>query len=205
MPIKNNEREYRSVVELRAGDKESYIVEGYACTFNDPYLLYADEGYEVKEQIDPDAFNNCNMSDVIMQYDHAGRVFARTRNKTLQLSCDDKGLKVRADLSGTEEGRKLCDEIRGGYIDRMSFGFVVKEDKREIIEDMDNGMTKVMRTITQISKLYDVSAVSIPANDNTTISARALSDGLIADVKTERSKRALNILKLKLKLEGERE
>ena len=112
MPIKNNEREDRWVGELRAGGKESYIVEGYACTLNDPYMLYADEGYEVKEQIDPDAFNNCEMSDVIMQYDHAGRVFARTRNKTLQLSCDDKGLKVRADLSGTEEGKKLCDEIR---------------------------------------------------------------------------------------------
>ena len=205
MPIKNNEREYRAVVELRADDKESYMVEGYACTFNDPYLLYADDGYEVKEQIDSDAFIQCDMSDVIMQYDHEGRVFARTRNKTLQLNCDDKGLKVRADLSGTEEGRKLCEEIRGGYIDRMSFGFVVKEDKREIVEDVENGMTKVMRTITQISKLYDVSAVSIPANDNTTISARNLGDGVINEIKTERSKRALNILKLKLKLEGERE
>ena len=87
----------------------------------------------------------------------------------------------------------------------MSFGFVVKEDKREIVEDVENGMTKVMRTITQISKLYDVSAVSIPANDNTTISARNLGDGVINEIKTERSKRALNILKLKLKLEGERE
>ena len=87
----------------------------------------------------------------------------------------------------------------------MSFGFVVKEDKREVTEDMQEGTTRVLGTITKISKLYDVSAVSIPANDNTTISARALSDGLIAEVKTERSKRALNILKLKLKLEGERE
>ena len=205
MPIKNNEREYRSAIEIRAGDAGSYIVEGYACTFNDPYLLYSYDGYEVREQIDPHAFDECDMADVIMQYDHSGRVFARTRNNTLQLSCDIKGLKVRADLSGTEEGKKLCDEIRGGYIDRMSFGFVVKEDKREVTEDMQEGTTRVLRTITKISKLYDVSAVSIPANDNTSISARALSDGLIAEVKTERSKRALNILKLKLKLEGERE
>lgn len=201
---KLNNREYRSVVELRAKD-DSYIVEGYATTFNQPYNLYSYSDYVVNEQVSPRAFDECDMTDVIFQYDHEGRVFARTRNKTLELSCDDKGLKVRADLSGTEEGKKLYDEIKGGYIDRMSFGFVVKTQESTYTDDYDTGVTTVLRTITGISKLYDVSAVSIPANDYTTISARSLGDGLISEIKTERSKRALNILKLKLKLEGERE
>ena len=103
-------------------------VEGYACTFNQPYLLYeymGDSGttYRVMEQIDPHAFDDCDMDDVIMQYDHTGRVFARTKNATLSLVADGIGLKVTADLGGTEIGRQLYAEIKGGYTDKMSFGF----------------------------------------------------------------------------------
>ena len=184
-------RQYRSVVEIRAlgeSDGGEKIVEGYACTFNEPYELYSFEGYTVREQIDPHAFDKCDMSDVIMQYDHEGRVFARTSNNTLTLSTDEHGLKIRADLGGTEAGRQLYDEIKGGYTTKMSFGFVVDTDVREVHEDHTDGNVDVLRTITGIRKLYDVSAVSLPANNATEISARSFCDGVIAELTEERRK-----------------
>ena len=141
------------------------------------------------------------MSDVIMQYDHEGRVFARNRNNTLDLSVDAIGLKATADLGGTDIGRQLHQEIKGGYTDKMSFGFVVAEDQRTSTMDYNTGVETVLRTITKIKKLYDVSAVSIPANDMTSISARRYADGVIDGIKAERLERANKIKKLKLLLE----
>lgn len=204
MPIVNN-REYRSMVfEVRSADTEDeqMIVEGYATRFNTPYQLYAWDGYEVNEQIDAHAFDDCDMTDTIMQYDHQGRVFARVSNKTLQLEVDQIGLKVTADLGGTEEGRKLYEEIKGGYTTKMSFGFVVKTDERKSEYDHEYNKTVVLRTITAISKLYDVSAVSIPANDATEISARSFSDGVIREAKAERLERAIKRNKLMAKMRG---
>lgn len=186
-------REYRMMrsFEIRAedgGDADlDFIVRGYASTFNEPYELGKGEGYTVREQVDPAAFDDCDMSDVIMQYDHQGRVFARTSNNTLDLKIDDNGLLLdRAYLGGTDIGRQLYQEIRGGYTTKMSFGFRVQEDKREITEDLETGEVDVLRTITKVSKLYDVSAVSLPANPGTSIeSARALCDGLIAEAREE--------------------
>lgn len=178
-------REYRRMAEIRVdaqeGEERNYVVEGYATTFDQPYVLWEDlDGWKMTESIDARAFDNTDMSDVIMQYDHEGKVYARNKNGTLDLEVDDHGLKIRADLSGTEAGRQLYDEIKGGYTDKMSFGFVVDGD---VYTDDGNS---VHRTITSIRKLYDVSAVSIPANDATEISARCKSEGVIAEAKAER-------------------
>lgn len=204
----SNGREFRNIapgsIQLREQDNKSQIVEGYATTFNEQYLLYDWRDYKVYEQIDARAFDDCDMTDVIFQYNHEGRVMARTRNKTLELKCDEHGLQIRADLSGTELGRQLYEEIQGGYTDRMSFGFTVAEDKREVIENHETNVTTVIRTITKIGKLYDVSAVSIPANDATEISARSFTDGVIRELEQERLKkraREQSIEALKLLLE----
>lgn len=193
-------REYRMTmpVAVRAlpNENEGMIVEGYATTFNDIYALYTYGGYTVEERIDPGAFDACDMSDVIMQYDHQGRVIARTRNSTLQLRIDAKGLFITANLGGTELGRQLYQEIKDGYTDRMSFGFVVGEDRKEYTVDHDSGHETCTRTILRINKLYDVSAVSIPANDMTSISARSLLDGWIAgkaEESRQREKEKLNL------------
>jgi len=181
--IKNG-REYRQMVIEPVEGVTDQIVEGYATTFNQPYELYSfddDRGtHAVREQVAPDAFKDADMSDVIMQYDHAGRVFARLSNGTLSLEEDDHGLKVRANLGGTEIGRQLFEEIQGGYTSKMSFGFTVAED--DIVPDG----TDYLRTIKRIGKLYDVSAVSLPANDFTEISARSHCDGAIAEIEAER-------------------
>lgn len=173
-------REYRKMEMEARADLDEYIVEGYATTFDQPYHLYSIDGGEVKEQVSRDAFANTDMNDTIMQYDHEGRVFARISNDTLKLSVDDHGLLVRAYLGGTEIGRNLYEEIKGGYTNKMSFGFTVTDD--EIKEDGRD----YLRTIKSIGKLYDVSAVSLPANDFTEISARSHCDGAIAEIEAER-------------------
>lgn len=204
MPV-TNDREYRTIpisqIETRTDDDGGLFVEGYATTFNHRYTLYSFDNYVVDEEVAPDAFDNTDMGDVIMQFDHSGRVMARTRNKTLELTVDPHGLHVRARLDGTEIGTQLYEEIKGGYVDRMSMGFVVGKDSRTYEEDHDNGKEYVHRRILAISKLYDVSAVSIPANDATEISARKFGDGAIADLKAERlaaEQRRAQIQKLKI-------
>ena len=191
----SKDREYRDMtlaaIEAKQDEEdqaeERKVVEGYATTFDAPYVLYEDEDLVFLEQVDAKAFENTDMSDVIMQYNHEGRVFARQSNGTLEVRADDKGLYISADLGGTEIGRELFEEIRGGYTNKMSFGFKVDgEDWDE--QRKDGEKDRVLRTITSISKLYDVSAVSIPANDATSISVRELSDGVIRRAEAERLK-----------------
>lgn len=192
MPMKAN-REYRDMrldIVTRAEDdqdsaEERMIVNGYASTFNEPYTLYEDDDLIYREQVDSSAFDNTDMGDVIMQYNHEGRVFARISNNTLRVQPDDQGLFIEADLGGTELGRQLFEEIAGGYTDKMSFGFIVDKDE-ELRTEAADGRVDILRTITGISKLFDVSAVSIPANDATSIAVRNLTDGVIERIRAER-------------------
>lgn len=212
----NEGRQYRNIdvssFERRAEGDDERTVSGYATTFNQPYELYRDAWngvtYIVTEQVDPGAFDDTDLSDVIMQYDHEGRVFARTSNGTLELDADEHGLHIRANLGGTEIGRQLYEEIDGGYTTKMSFGFRVGKDKREETRERDEETgtetVTVLRTILAISKLYDVSAVSLPANDATSISARSWGEGVIAELREEFQKREdqRRRLRIKSKLEG---
>ena len=195
-------RQYRRVVqmEIRAAGEGEMIVEGYATTFNEPYELWRDgPDYVFKEQVDARAFDETDMSDVIMQYDHEGRVFARTGNGTLELDVDNHGLHIRADLGGTEIGRQLYEEIKGGYTTKMSFGFTVNGEQRT--EEEIDGKTIIHRKITAIKKLFDVSAVSLPANEATEITSRNLGEGVIAEVKQEKlARKARELHKSKIRL-----
>ena len=175
-------REYRKMLlEVKDTEDTDYTVTGYATTFDEPYTLYSiGDGKVVKEQVSRNAFDNTDRSDTIMQFDHEGIVFARLSNDTLKLTVDDHGLFVEAYLGGTSNGRNLYEEIKGGYINKMSFGFTVTDDE---LAEADYGY---LRTIKAIGKLYDVSAVSIPANDYTEISARNHIDGAIDEIETER-------------------
>jgi HK97 family phage prohead protease len=184
MPLKVKEREYRDFTLAPDEVEDKMLVRGYASTFNQPYTLYSDDTLEIREQISSDAFREADMSDVIFQYNHEGRVFARMSNGTLGVSTDDIGLAIVADLGGTEIGRNLFEEIRGGYTTKMSFGFRVNGETWDSHEE--NGKILETRTITGVEKVYDVSAVSIPANDGTSISVRSLTDGVIEKIKAER-------------------
>lgn len=193
--VQTGEMQYRDLVLSVREETETldYVVDGYASTYNEPYYLYrvkAPDGYtiEVREEVDRHAFDEAKMDDVILQYNHEGRVFARTSNGTLNLNKDDeKGLFITADLGGTEIGRQLYEEIKGGYTNKMSFGFTIAQasELREVEPDNDADEMWVY-TIEKVGRLYDVSAVSLPQNDFTSISARALGNGVISERVTER-------------------
>ena len=202
MPMKLNEREYRdftlAVVNLEDQEEERKIVSGYASVFNTPYTLFEDDELVIQEQVSDKAFENADITDVIFQYNHEGRVFARVSNGTLKVAPDDKGLSIEADLGGTDIGNQLYQEIKGGYTTKMSYGYTV--DGAEWTESrLDDGRILELRTVTSVSKVYDVSAVSIPANNATSISVRNLSDGVIEQVRAERLK-ALELERRKLQM-----
>lgn len=183
MAFKEN-REYRSIpmelrLEQREGEEPSFFVEGYASTF-EPYVMFEMDGIQYKEQILPEAFDDCDMSDVIFCKDHEGTVFARTKNGTLELSVDEHGLFTRTDLSKTASARAMFEEIQAGMYSQMSFAFIVQEDSYDKEEHL--------RTIRKVQKLFDVSAVSFPANPGTDISAstRDYFNGVIEMERAER-------------------
>lgn len=156
-------KEFR-VSELRAlenNDEDKMIIEGYAAVFE----TETDLGW-CKEIISRDAFNNCNMSDCVLKYNHNDSclILARTRNKSLELTVDSKGLKIRAILIDTTQNRDIYKMIRAGLLDKMSFAFAVKKQEWDYENDI--------RRITEISQLFDVSVVDVPAYDATEIYAR---------------------------------
>lgn len=181
------DRDYRAF-EIRL-DEESMRVEGYAATFDQETVMYEYDGVEYKEKVDRNAFAGTQMADVVLNYNHQGKPVARTKNKTLQLKVDDVGLFVSADLNGTEEGRRLYEEIRGGYIDKMSFAFTVSD------EDYDK--KNHTRTIKGIKRLYDVAAVDIPAYETTSIQARSF---FAAEAERERAEARMELELLKRKI-----
>lgn len=191
MPIVDTRR-YVKVAEFRAAEEAEYTVKGYASTF-DRYPLWDD----MYERIERTAFDETDMTDVIMQYDHDGRVFARNKNGSLRLGVDDHGLWIEADLSKTDGSRKLWEDINAGLITEMSFAFTIAEEHFE--------RDTRTRVIDKIAKIYDVSAVSIPQNPYTQISARAFYDGVIEKENAERvaaeeREKKINLLKLLLEV-----
>ena len=181
-------------IQLRASEEENYVVEGYATTYNDPYVMYEFEGTQYKEQIDRDALLEADMRDVIFLYNHEGMVFARQSNGTLQLSSNDKGLYVRADLSSTEDSRRMYESIKAGLVTQMSWAFTIGD------EEYDE--KKHTRTIRKVKKVFDVSAVSIPANPNTDISARSYFDGVIEEERRRERERAEKVEEIRKLLKG---
>lgn len=175
MPV-CKDRDYRAMQPFGVEKREKrldteYYFEGYATIFEKPYLLYDfGDGDKVYEKIDRHAFDGCDMSDVILQYDHEGKVLARISNQSLFLEINDTGLLVYGDLGGSAAAKALHEEIKAGLVTKMSFGFSVGEDSYDV--------DSKTRTILRIKKLYDVSAVSIPANDDTNIQARNFALGV---------------------------
>lgn len=193
MPVKT-ERQYRSMSMSAEPQNEKlidteYYVEGYAANYK-RYKLYDDCSGPVYEQFTRENFESVDLSDVIMQYDHSGEVFARVKNGSLIVRIDDQGLFIAADLGRTQRGREIYEMISKDMIDKMSWSFI--PDKMNF--------DAVTRTVTYsgIKKIFDVSAVSIPANDTTDIHTRSLIDGEIK--KTAQELRRRETLKLQIKI-----
>lgn len=148
----------------------NYYVEGYAARY-EPYVLYETPDGPIYERFEPGCFDGCDMSDVIFQLNHQGTVMARQSNGSLIVEPDAAGLFTAADLGRTEAARRLYEEISTGMITKMSWGFILGD----YYYDQD-ARTIVHKTV---KKIFDVSAVSIPANNNTEINARSWADGVI--------------------------
>lgn len=211
MPARPYERQYRSMltpltpIAVESGKRfdTDYYVEGYASTFNDPYKLYtARDGTEVWEVIDPDAFAECDMSDVLFQFNHDGRVFARQSNGTLVVEPQLHGLFVAIDLGSTTSSRSMYEDIETGLITRMSWGFM--PDWNSIEDVYDEESNRLTSTIHKVERIYDVSAVDLPADPNTEISARSYFDGAIERIAAERLQSALEASKASIELRRRR-
>lgn len=185
MPSK--EREYRSMeLRIQKGETENdqYMVEGYASTF-DPYVLMTVDGVDYSERIEPTAFDEADISDVVFRVDHQGPVYARTSAGTVELWHDDHGLGQRTNLGKTQRARELFAEIEAGNYPQMSFAFSVAEDGDEYDRATHT------RTIKRIAKVYDVSPVAFPANPGTelSVSTRDYFNGVIEAEKREQAER----------------
>ena len=153
----------REVRAIEDKAEERMIIEGYAIIFDEP----TDLGYI--EVIERGALDNCDMSDVCLKYNHEDTylIMARTRNRSLQLEVDDRGLKIYAELIDTQSNRDVYKSIRAGLLDKMSFAFLVSDANWDTIDGQD------VRRISGISKLFDVSVVDVPAYDQTEVYARS--------------------------------
>lgn len=216
MPAKPQEREYRMmtapfavpVMEYEVDEEgvetpknrfaSEKFVEGYATTFEDPYVLWEDpeDGWKYVEVMHSGCMEGADVSDVILLYDHEGRVFARNRNNTLYLEADGHGLYTAADLSRTTLAGELYEDIQQGMVDRMSWAFTVAEE--DVEEDAANRTTTFH--IRRIKKVFDVSAVSRPADPNTEISARRVIDGEIEARKLREAQQAERVERMRREL-----
>ena len=191
----SKDRNYRAF-EFEVVDEENKIVEGRAVVFEQPTVLFEMDGIKFYEIIDKNAFRNADMKDVVFVENHEGTPGARTRNNTLQLTINEDGLYSRADLSKSSKGPSIYSDIKNGIYDRMSFSFTVRKDSYD----------KATRTrrILEIDRLYDVSVVTFPAYEQTSISARSFFE---AEAEKERIEIRLREdkkkrLALRLQIEG---
>ena len=182
MPSK--EREFRNM-DLRVleeqNEENEYYVEGYASTF-EPYVLFTIDGVDYSERIEPTAFDNADLTDVVFRVDHEGPVYARTSAGTVELWHDEHGLGQKTNLGMTQRARELFADIKAGNYPKMSFAFSVAEGGDSYDRETHT------RTISRIAKVYDVSPVSFPANPGTelSVSTRDYFNGVIEAEKAER-------------------
>lgn len=169
-----NEKEVRlaqidpSTIEIREDENDSkMIIQGYAAVFESPTMIgSSDWGYT--EKIARGAFDGADMKDVVLRYNHSDEfaVLARTRNKSLTLMTDEKGLLIKAELLDTTDGKDMYKRVKAGLIDKMSFAFTVKEEEW-------NSESR-SRTIKKFDRIFDVALVDFPAYDDTEVYARSL-------------------------------
>jgi len=220
MPAKPMEREYRMMaqpfavpsvdidIDVKQDDAEEKryanrfnsekFVEGYATTFEDPYMLWEDpaDGWKYVEVMHEGCMEGADTSDVIFLYDHEGRVYARNRNDTLYIEPQLHGLYVAADLSRTTLAGEMYEDIKAGMVDQMSWAFTVAEE--DVEEDELNKTTTFH--IRRIKRVYDVSCVSRPADPNTSISARRVIDGAIEARKLREAQQAERVERMRREL-----
>lgn len=158
-------------IEQREVGTASRTIAGYAAKFeswSEPIMGW------FKEKIDSRAFDECNLSDVIMCFNHnVDDILARTTSGTLTLSIDDVGLRFSFDAPNTTRGNDMLELVRRGDINKCSFKFIVEKDEWRYADEK-NGLEYDERTILRFSSLKDVALVVFPAYKDTEASVRHL-------------------------------
>ncbi len=196
-PIKETKKpnqKFNRTIEIREAqfsenENNEKILEGYAVVFDSPTVLYEYDGIEYKEIIAKDAFDNADLKDIVLKYNHgdAKGILARTRNGSLQITIDNHGLKFRATLLNTQSSNEIYECVKNGLLDKCSFAFRCEEDAY-------NQETHT-RTILKIKRVYDLSVVDIPAYDDTNVEARNYFDGRAKEIHAmERAKRIQRLI-----------
>ena len=165
------ERRYVNISELRTtlDSARGPIIDGHAAVFNQPSLeIFGVPGW--REVIRPGAFSKVIQTDDVRALinHNDDKLIGRVSNRTLDLEEDAIGLRARIYPPDTSETRDLLVLIRGGYITQMSFGFRMNDEGQRI--DHANKI----REINEISALYDVSPVTLPAYPQTDVGLRSL-------------------------------
>lgn len=155
--------ETRSAEESVLETKEDMLIAGYALVFDSPTLIGSVNGAKYYEVIEKSALDNCDLSDIVLRYNHDDKntLLARTSNNTLTVKADDVGLYIEAKIANTSIGRDIYELIKRGDISKMSFGFVVEKDSYKAN----------IRHIESIKAIKEVSVVDFPAYDDTSVQA----------------------------------
>jgi len=169
MKTMNNKEVRLAEMRVKEESEDKMVLEGYAIVFEEETMI-GNEEYGFREVIDKNSLAKANMKDVPMKYNHMDSflILARTKNKSLSLAVDDKGLKVRAELLNTTTNADIYKMIKAGLLDKMSFAFTVKK------QSWDRSEKIPLRRIEEIDRLYDVSVVDLPAYEGTSIYSRSL-------------------------------
>ena len=188
----------RRVVEIRSINDEKMTIEGYAIVFDTP-ATHTSGSRSFTETIRTGALNKTDITNVPLRYNHNDNVLvmARTKNGSLRLIIDEKGLLIQADLLDTQSNRDLYKAIKEGLIDKMSFAFSVPPGG----DTWTFGENETTRDVNEISKLYDVSVVDAPFYDSTSIYARSL-ELLDGNKRQLDGQREATLLKEKIILKG---
>lgn len=142
---------------------EEMLIGGYPIVFNQKTLLYEYNDVKYYEIISPSALNGADISDVVLRYNHDSSVMmaGTTKNKSVKLFVDSKGLRFECKLPNTTQGRDLYELVKGRYLSKMSFAFFI--DKEEF------DRSSKTRTILKFKKIVDISIVDFPAYSGTSV------------------------------------
>ena len=185
------DREYRAF-EFKAKEDEEMLVEGSPVVFEERTEMFEIDGNKYYEKVARDAFLGALIDDVVLNIDHMGKPAAKTKNGTLELEVREEDIYMKADLSKNATGRELYEDITNGFYDKMSFAFTIADEEY----DKDTRT----RTIKRIDRLYDVSAVTVPAYQQTTLNARSFFTVEAEKELVEAREKELKVAKLRLRM-----
>lgn len=193
----SNQKEIRSLEEVRTSEETDMVVSGYALKWD----TWSEDLGGFTETIDKEALKDTDLSDVRCYFNHdSSMVLGRTSSGTLELELDDTGLYFRCQLPDTSYGRDLFQSIKRSDINQCSFGFIIDEDGDDF-NKRDDGMYE--RIIRKIKSLWEISIVSMPAYSDTSVAVAQRSIEKLEQEELDKialEQRELEIARLKLEL-----